>query len=177
MILRDRYSHEQRTVEGWTENGIKAVDTTFTILDVLQERDGTGVTEIANELNKSKSTVHSHLATLEENRYVKKNGDPYEIGLRFLNLGGYDRKQHSLLELIKAEVDSLVEETGETAQMVVEEHGRGVYLYQARGDRAVQTDSYIGTEVYLHCTSVGKAILSCLPKERVKEIVERQGIL
>lgn len=158
------------------KNGIKAVDTMFSILDVLQDRNGAGVTEVANELGMSKSTVHNHLSTLRKNRYVTKNENTYEVDLRFMNLGGYARKQHGLFDLIKPEVDGLVEDTGETAQMVVEEHGRGIYLYQARGERAIKTDSYTGTEVYLHCTSVGKAILSCMSEKRVEEIVERHGL-
>lgn len=158
-------------------DGIKSVDTTVRILELLKESDGAGVTEIANELELSKSSVHSHLVTLERNRFVVKEGTTYFLGLRLLGLGGRARKRHRLLEIVKPEVDDLVAETGETAQMLVEEHGRGIYIYQARGDHAVRTDSYIGTEVYLHCTAVGKALLAHLPDRRVEEIIDRHGLV
>nr|WP_281271589.1 helix-turn-helix domain-containing protein [Halopiger aswanensis] len=35
------------------------------MIDTLQRKNGAGVTEIANELGHSKSTVHSHLRTHE----------------------------------------------------------------------------------------------------------------
>lgn len=157
-------------------NRIKSTDTMFAILETIQSHDGAGVTEIASELGVSKSTVHSHLSSLLENRCVVKEGTTYHIGLRFLNFGGYARNRNGRYDIIKPEIDGLVEETGESAKMLVEEHGRGIYLYQARGDRAVKTDSHVGTEVYLHCTALGKAILAHLPEERVHEIVDRHGL-
>lgn len=158
------------------DSGIKSTDTLFAIVETLKERNGAGVTELADELDRSKSTIHSHLKSLEKHRCVVKEGDTYRIGLRFLNFGGYAAQQTDLLEIVQSEVDGLVEETGETSQMIVEEHGRGIYLYQNRGDQAVKTDSHVGTEVYLHCTAVGKAILAHLPEGRVHEIVDRHGL-
>ncbi len=158
------------------ETGIKSTDTLFSILELLKGRDGAGVTEIAEELELSKSTVHSHLQSLRAHRCVRKDGTTYRLGLRFLSFGGHARNRTGLLDIVKPEVEGLVEETGETAQMVVEEHGRGIYVCQSRGAEAVRTDSHVGTEVYLHCTAVGKAILAHLPEERVRGIVDRHGL-
>lgn len=157
-------------------DGIKATETSSAILEALKQYDGAGVTELAAAVGKSKSTVHGHLKSLERDRWVVKDGNEYRIGLRFLDFGGYARDQRDLYEAIKPEVDELVEETGETVQMVAEEHGRGIYLYQAHGNRAVKTDSYTGNDVYLHCTAVGKTILAHLPDRRVEEITERHGL-
>lgn len=158
------------------DTGIKSTDTLFSILEFLKTRDGAGVTEIAEELDLSKSTVHTHLQSLRAHRCVRKDGTTYRLGLRFLTFGGHACKRTGLLEIVRPEVDGLVEETGEAAQMVVEEHGRGIYICQSRGAEAVRTDSHVGTEVYLHCTAVGKAILAHLPEERVREIVDRHGL-
>lgn len=156
--------------------GVKATDTMFAVLETLRERDGAGVTELADALGLSKSTVHSHLTTLRRNRCVVKDGDTYRVGLRFLSFGGYARTQLGLYDIVKPEVDGLVSETGESAQMVVEEHGRGIYLYQARGERAVRTDSHTGTEVYLHCTAVGKALLAHMDESDVRAVIDRHGL-
>jgi DNA-binding IclR family transcriptional regulator len=164
------------TNERPNENRIKSIDTTVEILETIQRRDGAGVTEIADSLGVSKSNVHSHLRTLLEHRFVVKDGDTYRLGLRFLNFGGFARQRQGLYSIIKPEVDELAQETGETAQVMTEEHGRGIYLYQAKGQQAVRTDSYIGTDVCLHCTAVGKALLAHLSRERVEEIIDRHGL-
>lgn len=159
-----------------TDVPIKATERSFQIVEEIRQRDGAGVTELATHFGVSKSTIHEHLTTLTEMNYLCRDGNEYHVGLRFLSLGGYSRRQQELYKLARPEIDDLAEETGESAKVVVEEHGRGVYLYQARGERAVQTDAHDGTRVHLHSTGVGKAILSHLPAERVDRIIEQWGL-
>lgn len=155
---------------------IKSVDKAFEIVDALRRLDGAGVTDLAAEVGFSKSTVHSHLATLERRGFVVSVGDEYDVGLRFLNLGGYALCKQRLYSLARSEIDSLAEETGHKATVMGEQQGRGIYLYQVRGPDAVNTDSHIGTRVYLHCTALGKALLSELPRDAVDDVVDRHGL-
>lgn len=153
-----------------------ASETTLRVLEALKELDGAGVTELANELGLPKSTVHSHLATLREHEYVCKDGDTYSVGLRFLEFGEYIRAQKKIHEVARPEVENLADETGELANLAVEEHGRAVYLYRAKGKQAVNLDTFPGMRVPLHCTALGKVILANLPDERVEEVVNRHGL-
>jgi DNA-binding IclR family transcriptional regulator len=145
---------------------VAATDTTFDVLERLRETEGGGVSELADALDVSKSTVHNHLQTLARRGYVVREDDAYRLGLRFLQLGDRARQRHGLFHAATDEVDTLVEEVGERAQVMVEEDGVGIYIYQSLADRAVQTDSHIGTVVDLHATAVGKAYLGHLPAER-----------
>ncbi|PSQ89215.1 MAG: hypothetical protein BRD45_03965 [Bacteroidetes bacterium QS_8_64_10] len=67
-------------------------------------------------------------------------------------------------------------QTGERAQFVVEEQGRGIYLYIETGEHAVRTGLSVGQQIYLHSTSAGKVILSLLPDDRVNEILDEYGL-
>jgi DNA-binding IclR family transcriptional regulator len=151
---------------------ISATETSFQIIELLQENDGTNVTDLAAELDVAKSTVHNHLQTLLNLGYVFVDEDGYHVGLKFLGLGVQARQRHGLYVPAKPETDELVETVGERVQVMVEEDGMGIYIYQARSDRSVQTDSYIGSRVALHITSVGKAYLAFLPEERREEIID-----
>lgn len=155
---------------------IKATERSMAILQEIRRRNGAGVTELADHFGFSKSTIHDHLTTLEATGYLHRDGNEYVVGLRFLGLGGHARKQQELFEISKEEIDDLVDETGEAAKVAVEEQGRAVYLYQSRGEHAVRTDSHVGTRVYLHSCSLGKAILAHLPEERIAEIIEESGL-
>jgi len=155
---------------------INAVDNSCAVLEALRQLNGAGVSEVADAVGLSKATVHGHLATLVANEFVVKRGDSYEIGLRFVDIGEYAKDQVTIYEIAATETENLAEETGEVAQFMVEEHGRGVYLYKASGEKAIQTASYAGDRKHLHCTALGKAILSQLPDERVDEIVDRHGL-
>ncbi|WP_146417161.1 IclR family transcriptional regulator [Haloarcula hispanica] len=158
------------------QNPVKSAETTFEVLDALKDLDGAGVTELAQHLDVPKSTVHNYLSTLEQEEYVVNRDGVYEVGLRFLELGAYARHREKLFGIAKPEVDRLAAETGELANILVEEHGRGSYLYRARGDKAVQVKAHVGTRVPLHTTALGKAILAHMPTERVDAIVDRHGL-
>lgn len=158
------------------QHTVGASETTLRILETLKELDGAGVTEVANALELPKSTVHSHLATLNENEYVVNDGGTYRAGLRFLEFGEYLRTRMRIYDVARPEIDTLAADTGELANLAVEEHGRAVYLYRAKGQRAVNLDTYSGMRVPLHCTALGKVILANLPEERVEDIVARRGL-
>lgn len=158
------------------ENPIMAVENTVTILKKVAELNGAGVTELADHLDITKGTVHNHLSTLEENELVVKDGDQFRLGLRFFEFGEQIKDQYKIYEVGVPEVDKLAEETGELGNILVEEHGQGIYLYRAKGENALSLDTGIGSRVYLHQTGLGKAILAHLPEERVDEIINEHGL-
>lgn len=155
---------------------LATTETSLRVVNKLKELDGARVTELAEEMGLAASTVHSHLATLEKTEYVVKDGDVYRLGLRFLNLGEYVRQNNEYYSLAESKVDQLAEETGGRGHFIVEEHGRGIYVYTKSGEHAVETFSRDGRRLYLHQTAAGKAILSALPRERVWEIIDRHGL-
>jgi IclR family acetate operon transcriptional repressor len=155
---------------------VRATETSFRILDALRALDGAGVTELASYLELPKSTVHNHLQTLRRSEYVTKQGPEYDVGLRFLQLGEYARDRRQVATIGPPEIEKLAAETREMANLLVEEHGRGVFLYRAKGADAVHMDTHAGKRVHLHTTGFGKSILAHLPKERVEAIFERHGL-
>ncbi|WP_135366590.1 IclR family transcriptional regulator [Halosimplex halophilum] len=154
---------------------IRSVEIAFNIIDVLQEKGGAGVTELADELDHSKSTIHSHLRTLEDREILVREGDGYRLSLRILDMATHVRDQVGNYDVIKSEVDTLAEETGEIAQFGIEEHGKVSYLYKTTGERGVETASRVGTQQPMYSTSLGKTILAYLPEERTEEIVQAQS--
>ncbi|WP_114577099.1 IclR family transcriptional regulator [Saliphagus sp. LR7] len=155
---------------------VRTVDRTLEIVEIVQELDGAGVSEIAERVDIGKSAVHNHLNTLANREYLTKEGDEYHIGLSFLSLGVYARNRNGIYDAARHEVDKLAEETGELVNLLVEKNGMGIYLYQAKGENAVELDTYEGKRVLLHCTGLGKAILGFRPREEVEAIVDEYGL-
>ena len=155
---------------------IQAVQISCDVIEALRELDGAGVTELATYLDLSKATIHGHLSTLYRNELVVKENGEYRLSLRFVDYGEFAKNSVQIYEVAEEEIETLAEQTGEVAQLMIEEHGRGVYLHKSVGDKAVRTRSYTGDRNYLHCTALGKAILSHLPEERVDAIIDRHGM-
>jgi len=159
---------ESRTVE--------AVQTALNIIQYLQERDGAGITEIAEALGHSKGTIHSHMATLEQNEYVVNDNGTYRLSLRYLKLGETVKRRLNTYDVVCNELDELAAESDELVQFATTEHGRAVYVYKTGGKKAVQTASSVGTREYMHCISLGKAMLAHMSKEQADEIINDHGL-
>lgn len=162
-----------------TKNSTKTLTTVekaFRIVEALKSSDGAGVTELAEQLDMSKSTVHIHLQTLEQRGYVTSNHGKYELSLQFLNLGEYVKQAHPLYEVAQPVVEELAEETGEWVGCAVEQHGVGTFLCISRGERALKTRAHLGAHMYLHLNAQGKAILAHLPEERIDEVLNCRGL-
>ncbi|WP_226482845.1 IclR family transcriptional regulator [Natrinema amylolyticum] len=151
---------------------IQSVEIAFSIIEVIQNRGQIGVTEIAEELDHSKSTIYSHLKTLEEQKLLVKEVDGYRLSLKILDMAKDVRSQIGNYDIIKSELDELAEETGEIGHFGVEEHGKVSYLYKSAGEQAVETISHAGMQQPMYSTSLGKSILAYLPAERAEKIVQ-----
>jgi DNA-binding IclR family transcriptional regulator len=164
------------TSEDGRDGRVKTTDTTFDIIESVQELGGAGVTELAEDVGLAKSTVHGHLSTMVDKEYLVKQGSTYQLGLKFLNHGIHSRERLGLIPTVRPHLKRVASETGEIAWFLVEEYGRGVYLSKAKGDRAVQPYGTVGDRVDLHGIAAGKAILAHLPDERVREIIDEHGL-
>lgn len=155
---------------------IGAVESTFTIVEELEEAGAMGVSELAEAVDLPKSTVHVHLQTLTDAGYVRKDGRNYRLSLRFLEVGGRQRQRSKLYQAAKPEVDKLSRATGEVANLGIEEGGKRVLLYTAEEPGGIFDNAPVGEQTYMHWTSLGKAMLAFESDERVEEIVDRHGL-
>lgn len=155
---------------------IQATDTAFDIVEELHRHERATITELATALDLSTSTVHGHLVTLEDRGYVVRNDGAFQVGLRFFSLGAHARRQKNEYDIIRSRIDRLATETDERAQYLIEENGRGIYVYVAEGQRSVPSHTRIGKIRYLNTCASGKSILAHLPRERVESIIEQWGL-
>ncbi|PHQ40174.1 IclR family transcriptional regulator [Halorubrum persicum] len=151
---------------------IQSVEIALNIIDVLQEEGQSGVTDLARNLDHSKSTIHSHLRTLEDRKLIVKKDAGYRLSLQILSMAENVKNQVGNYDVIKSQVDELVDETGEIVQFGIEEYGKVSYLHKAMGEQSVETVSQVGMRQPMYSTSLGKAILTYLPEDRTEEIIQ-----
>lgn len=157
-------------------NGLTSVQRLFDIVEKILEMESTGVTELSESLDMPKSTVHSHLKTLENEEYVVNENGDYQLGLRFFELGIRSRTRRTIVELVQPSLRQLSRETGEFVWFVVEEYGWAVYVDSEAGEQAIDVGGSLGKRDHLHYLAAGKAILSQLPENRVQEIIQTRGL-
>lgn len=138
------------------------------------------VSTLSDELDMPLSTVYDYVCTLESMDYLTKLPDGrYRVSTHFLDIGNEVRYQYEIYTTAKPELQELAAETGGYAVLMIEEGGLGVILSMEEGERSPRIliqRTYAGTKTQLNTTATGKAILSELPEERVRSIIDEYGL-
>ena len=152
---------------------VKSTERSLRIIETIREFDGATVKELSRELDIPKSTIYSHLNTLQKSGYLVKTNPTYRLSLRFLELGEYSRSRNRLYDVAGTELKELAETTGEVVILAVEEQGQAVCLDVARGANAIRHETGAGRRMSMYCTGVGKAMLAFLSEEQRRTILDQ----
>lgn len=155
---------------------VKSLEKSVDIIEALNRLHSAELREISAELDMNKSTIHNHLSTLLEQDYVVKDGNEYQLSLKFLHIGGTLRKEFEVFDAAKPRIDQLALNTGELVTLATPDRGLAVILYRAKGKKAVDIDTHVGGEVTLHNSALGKAILAHLSRPQIEKCIEKHGL-
>jgi DNA-binding IclR family transcriptional regulator len=97
----------------------------------------------------------------------------FRLGLRLFDFGNRAIEQYDLRDRAQPHLRRLVAETEETAHLCILEAARVIYLDKIEPARSVRMITRIGASNPVHCTAVGKAILSFLPEDRATDVLRR----
>lgn len=153
-----------------TNSEVQATKTSLDVVKVLDEIGGGGVTEIARQLEISKSAVYKHLNTLTNRGYVAKRDGQYRISLRFLTIGTGAQRRRTLFELGKTHLENISKAFTFLSALVVFEGNSGTYLL-VEGDQESRNQIYEGDKISLHATAPGKIFLAQVPEQQVDSIL------
>lgn len=151
---------------------VKATTTSIRVIESLKELQGATVTDLAEHMKASKSSIHNHLDTLEQLGFVVRKGWTYHLSHRFLELGDFTRRQSEFYRVALPKVHQLANASGFTSSIVVFEREQGICLYSSMGKDADENFIPAGSVLPLHCTAAGKALLSELPDETVDMLLD-----
>ena len=161
------------------ENIVKSVSRALDIINIISSnKDGIGVTGIAEQIDINKSSVHRLLATLVQYGYVEQDKETsrYRLGYKFLEISSKLLESIDLRKEAKPFLQELEKETNEVIHLVVYDQGEVIYIEKLEGTETLRMHSKVGRRAPMHCTAVGKAILAHLPPNVVHETIERRGL-
>jgi DNA-binding IclR family transcriptional regulator len=159
--------------ESNTEGIIKSDQTLFSIIEVLEQNQTTGVTELAEALEMSKSTVHKHLKTLNQSGYAVKTDEGYKLSFRFLTIGGNVRSENPLCRHAHSAVKNVSKKTDHIVSFTFRENNFGVFVFTLNDNYGFRNLLPLGNRFYLHQNASGKAILATLSDGGFNEYVKK----
>jgi IclR family acetate operon transcriptional repressor len=142
---------------------IESVDNALRLLLLVTERKQIRVSEAAGELGTAVSTAHRLLAMLSHHGFVEQDTESkaYRAGPVLLRVGLLATRSMEIRTLILPFVERLRDESGETCHAAVLQGNEMLFIACAESPNALRVASRVGTLMWAHCTSVGKAWLAC----------------
>ena len=144
-----------------------AVERALNILEAAsQRREGLTNSEISRKLGIPKSSASYILRTLERRGYLRRDGETgrYRLGLKLLSLGGETQAGLDVAEVALPFMRGLVERLGMTCHLAVVDQNEAVYVEKVEAPGFFKVNTWVGRRMFLHSTSVGKALLAWMPK-------------
>ncbi len=129
--------------------------------NLAQARQAKGVTELARDLDLTKSNTFRLLQSLCRLGYVRQEtGSGYAATLKMWQVGRTSVDNLNLREFAAPEMAYLAAETGETIYLAVPEQLSVVYIDKIDSRKPIRTWNPIGGTAPIHCVGTGKAILA-----------------
>jgi len=153
---------------------IKVLDKSLSVLEILLKKGSSmNMIEISEKLGFYPSTIHRILDTLKHWGYVEQNShtQKYQLGLKALELGMVKLHQMDLVREATPYLKELVNQCNETVHLGVLEEGEVLYLAKEESSQTIRMISYVGKRAPLHCTALGKVLLTYLSAEERKKIL------
>lgn len=155
---------------------VQSVGRTFAILEAMAAAGGTAsLTRLSGDVGLPLPTIHRLVRTLVALGYVWQDGSrQYVLGTRLIPLG--EASSGVVRVLARPYLRSLMEASGESANLAVLEGDEVTYVAQVQSQRTVRMFTEVGGRVTAHSTATGKALLSTLGESELAALVRRQGL-
>lgn len=158
-----------------TRGPMRSVTQALRTLDYLAAcKGGAGVTEVAAALDVHKSTASRLLAAMKSEGYVTRSEltGKYSLGIHLVELARTKLEQFDIRTSARPFLEELSQLTEETIHLGIMEQGKLVYIDKIDTTHILVMRSRIGYRISPHCTALGKAILSVLPKDQRDAIIQ-----
>ncbi|WP_312280662.1 IclR family transcriptional regulator [Oscillibacter sp.] len=150
---------------------------TARVLDILEylaisKDGGSTLTELSVALDAPKSSLFPILHTLLSRKYIRldRRSNRYYIGISAYALGSSFAANQGAVDFILQVMEAVVESCEETCQMGVLDRDKVLYIRKVDSPQPIRMISHVGNRLPANGTAIGKALLSDLKDEEVREL-------
>ena len=157
---------------------VQALDRGLTLLQMLAREGAANLSDLSLQAGMPAPTAHRLLSTLLRQQFVDydETSQLWAIGVQAYSVGSSYLARTSLGELARPVLRVLMEETGETANLAVEDHGDVVFISQIESNHPIRAYHRPGSRSHLHASGIGKALLSMRSRDEVAKSLEKTGL-
>lgn len=155
---------------------VNSVAKAFKVLNVFDKGRGSlTLSQIAQLTGMDVSAVQRFTHTLTQLGYLRKDPSTrqFELSIKTLDLAYHYTRGSRLVDRAMPILQHLSKETEEAVSLTILDGTEIVFVSRFLSRQSLNTDVITGSRLPAYCTSPGRAILSRLPDEVAREVLER----
>lgn len=157
---------------------VRTVQKTFRLLEVLGEEQPARPSQLVKQLKLSRSNVHRLLATLEDMGYVEKVSEArYRLSIKIFILGNTVLNKNALSDIARPYLAHLAEISHENINLAIMHEQKVLYIDKIESPHYLRLDQPIGKTDPLHCTALGKTLLSGLTDNELEVFLKSNELV
>ncbi len=157
---------------------VQALDRGLQILGALARINSSTLSELALHVGMPPSSAHRILSTLHDHGFVEFDDTTQEwaIGIGAFRVGSAYLVRTNLIEAARKVMRKLMLDTGETANLGIEDNGYVVFVSQVETHNPIRAFFRPGTRGHMHASGIGKALLANMTRREVEAILQKTGM-
>lgn len=153
------------------QNTVQSLDRALSVLKHLSGLRGISLSDLAKETDQSPATLYRILTTFQLHAMTEfdENEQLWHIGSGAYRIGAGYLKRTSVVERSRPVMRQLMQDTGETANLGVEQADMVLFVSQVETHENIRAFFPPGTQSKMHASGIGKALLAYYPPERLNQ--------
>lgn len=133
------------------------------------------VSQLAKELDLSKSTVSRLVRTLENQNFLSRDtqSQGYRLGNKLLTIAGILANTNEIYREVGPVLSEIVQKTNESAQIAAIDGTDVFYIHKVSGPYYSDINTQIGMKNPIHATSTGKVLLAYSNDNIIEEAIHQ----
>lgn len=172
-MMDTRSKRGRKAGENAAPASVQVLDRSLVLLSIVAEADGSTLTALADATGMATSTVHRLLTSLSAHGMVVNDSDTglWTVGLRAFEIGNAFLRNRKVGTISRPFLKKLMEETGETANIGIEDEGNVVFISQMESHAPMRAFFRPGKRGPIHASGIGKAILSTWSDKEIGQLL------
>ncbi len=153
---------------------VLSVDKALIIIKLLAEKGrDMKLTEISEELDINKGTLHGLISTLKFHGFIDQDGktQKYRLGLYLIELGDIASKSLDIFQITSPIIEEVSNRLQETVHIAKLDNFDVVYVDKKESKQSMRIYTSIGSRNPAYCTGVGKAMLAYLDEDTLNMLL------
>lgn len=164
----------QKQTENASRYRINSIDKALDLLELLAE-EPLNLLELAERLDRPKSSLYRIITTLEERGYItrEEETEKYCLGLKTLKLTKNLLENNTLRNVSRFAMQDLLSITGESVNLGVLTGEEILYVAVLEGTHQLKFTEVVGSKAPFHASAIGKVIAAHLPDEQLDRLLAK----